>query len=137
MACLILATDDVAGSHKVAWIRPPRTILAMIDTPHVTSFRPGTYNTTRSGASKHRFTRHVLGVCVMSASISPAASKSAEVPLLIGGKFESSSGDRWGEVFNPSTGRVQARVPLGTVEDVNRAVKVAAEALPAWAETPV
>jgi malonate-semialdehyde dehydrogenase (acetylating)/methylmalonate-semialdehyde dehydrogenase len=39
-------------------------------------------------------------------------------------------------VFNPSTGREIARVPLGTAEDVERAVRAAAHALPAWAETP-
>jgi malonate-semialdehyde dehydrogenase (acetylating)/methylmalonate-semialdehyde dehydrogenase len=40
-------------------------------------------------------------------------------------------------VYNPSTGRVIARVPFCTAEDVDRAVQAAAVALPAWAETPV
>jgi malonate-semialdehyde dehydrogenase (acetylating)/methylmalonate-semialdehyde dehydrogenase len=58
------------------------------------------------------------------------------VPHLIGGRLESSTTDRWGDVFNPSTGCVQARVPLGTPAEVDRAVRSAAAALPPWAETP-
>jgi malonate-semialdehyde dehydrogenase (acetylating)/methylmalonate-semialdehyde dehydrogenase len=58
------------------------------------------------------------------------------VPLFIGGRFEESASNRAGEVFNPSTGRVQARVPFCTPEEVDRAVQAAADALPAWSETP-
>jgi malonate-semialdehyde dehydrogenase (acetylating)/methylmalonate-semialdehyde dehydrogenase len=58
------------------------------------------------------------------------------VPLLIGGHFEKSASDRGGEVFNPSTGRVQATVPFCTADEIDRAVQVAAEALPAWSDTP-
>jgi malonate-semialdehyde dehydrogenase (acetylating)/methylmalonate-semialdehyde dehydrogenase len=60
----------------------------------------------------------------------------ASVPLLIGGHFESSASDRRGDVFNPSTGRVQARVPFCTADEIDRAVRAAADALPAWSETP-
>jgi malonate-semialdehyde dehydrogenase (acetylating)/methylmalonate-semialdehyde dehydrogenase len=72
----------------------------------------------------------------MSTVVAPQLSSLADVPLFIGGRFESSATSEWGEVFNPSTGRVQARVPLGTAADVDRAVRAAAEALPAWSETP-
>jgi malonate-semialdehyde dehydrogenase (acetylating) / methylmalonate-semialdehyde dehydrogenase len=65
----------------------------------------------------------------------PSAS-SMDVPLLIGGRFEKSASDRHGEVFNPSTGRVQAQVPFCTADEIDRAVRSAAEALPAWSETP-
>ena len=58
------------------------------------------------------------------------------VPMLVGGRWEESRSERFGAVFNPSTGREIARVPLGTAEDVDRAVAAAATALPAWAETP-
>src|SRR6516164_8436028 len=61
---------------------------------------------------------------------------SATIPLLIGGHFESSASDRRGDVFNPSTGRVQAQVPFCTAEEIDRAVRSASEALPAWSETP-
>jgi malonate-semialdehyde dehydrogenase (acetylating)/methylmalonate-semialdehyde dehydrogenase len=57
--------------------------------------------------------------------------------MLIAGRLEPSSASRFGDVFNPSTGKVQARVPYCTTEEVDRAVKIAADALPAWAETPV
>ncbi len=45
------------------------------------------------------------------------------VPLLIGGRLESSTSDRTGEVFNPSTGRVQAQVPFCTAAEIDRAVR--------------
>jgi malonate-semialdehyde dehydrogenase (acetylating)/methylmalonate-semialdehyde dehydrogenase len=56
--------------------------------------------------------------------------------LLIGGRWEEGSSHRSGDVFNPSTGRVIARVPFASADDVNRVVRAAAVALPAWAETP-
>ncbi len=62
--------------------------------------------------------------------------KECNVPVYIAGRFEASASARGGDVFNPSTGRVQARVPLCTPEEVDRAVQAAAAALPAWSETP-
>ena len=59
------------------------------------------------------------------------------VKLLIGGRWEAGEARRFGEVFNPSTGQVIARVPLCGPADVDRAVQAAAKALPAWAEVPV
>src|SRR5205807_8772940 len=61
---------------------------------------------------------------------------SATIPFLIGGRWESSASDRRGDVFNPSTGSVQAQVPFCTADEVDRAVRAAADALPAWSETP-
>jgi malonate-semialdehyde dehydrogenase (acetylating)/methylmalonate-semialdehyde dehydrogenase len=60
----------------------------------------------------------------------------AAIPFLVAGRFESSASDRRGDVFNPSTGRVQAQVPLCTAEEIDRAVRAAADALPAWSDTP-
>ncbi|HEY0131428.1 MAG TPA: aldehyde dehydrogenase family protein, partial [Allosphingosinicella sp.] len=45
------------------------------------------------------------------------------------------SGTRHGDVFDPNNGGVQARVRLGTADDLARAVANAEEALPAWAAT--
>ena len=59
-----------------------------------------------------------------------------QVSMLIGGRQQVSASSRRGEVFNPSTGRVQAEVPLCTAEEVDQAVQAAAAALPAWSETP-
>ena len=42
---------------------------------------------------------------------------------------------RTGDVFDPNTGKVQARVTLGTKADLDRAVAAAQAAQPAWAAT--
>ena len=47
-------------------------------------------------------------------ALSAAVPVATDVPILVGGRFEQSSSTRHGEVFNPSTGRVLARVPLCT-----------------------
>ena len=59
-----------------------------------------------------------------------------EVPMLVGGLWESGRSGRSGEVFNPSTGRAIARVPLCSAEEAGWAVEAASRALPDWAETP-
>jgi malonate-semialdehyde dehydrogenase (acetylating) / methylmalonate-semialdehyde dehydrogenase len=46
-----------------------------------------------------------------------------------------SSGDRTGDVFDPNRGEVQAKVKLGTAEELKRAIDAAKEAQPAWAAT--
>jgi malonate-semialdehyde dehydrogenase (acetylating)/methylmalonate-semialdehyde dehydrogenase len=60
-----------------------------------------------------------------------------ETPILIGGRWERSETRRWGEVYNPSTGRVIARAPMSAAAEVDRVVQSAAAAFPEWAETPV
>ena len=45
------------------------------------------------------------------------------------------SAARWGDIFDPNLGRVQARVPLGSQADLDAAVKAAEAAQPAWAAT--
>src|SRR4051794_7683847 len=72
-----------------------------------------------------------------SSSSAAASTELQEVRMLRAGKWESSTSRRWGEVFNPSTGRAIARVPMCTTEEVDRVVRGAAEALPKWAEMPV
>src|SRR5947207_7537859 len=58
------------------------------------------------------------------------------VPMLIAGRWPTARGDRSGSVYNPSTGRIIARVPFADAAEVDEAVRAAAAALPAWAETP-
>src|SRR5262249_30571581 len=41
-----------------------------------------------------------------------------------------------GELFNPSTGQIHGTVPYSGADEVDRAVRAAADALPAWSETP-
>jgi malonate-semialdehyde dehydrogenase (acetylating)/methylmalonate-semialdehyde dehydrogenase len=51
----------------------------------------------------------------------------------INGQRVPGSGDRFADVFNPALGRVKARVPLASQDDVNRAVAAAKAAFPGWA----
>jgi malonate-semialdehyde dehydrogenase (acetylating)/methylmalonate-semialdehyde dehydrogenase len=65
----------------------------------------------------------------------PAELKLEVVPAWINGKAETPSG-RLGEVFNPATGQVTKRVPLCDRDTIDKAVKAAAAAYPAWRDTP-
>ncbi|MDX1484738.1 MAG: CoA-acylating methylmalonate-semialdehyde dehydrogenase, partial [Alphaproteobacteria bacterium] len=60
----------------------------------------------------------------------------ADLYHFIGGDRIEGSGTRFGDVFDPATGRVQARVPLAGSEQVARAIAAASAAFPAWAATP-
>ena len=51
-----------------------------------------------------------------------------------GASFEGASG-RFGDVFNPNTGEVQARVQLATEGEVDKAVQAAQNAFEAWSST--
>ncbi|MBN9248473.1 MAG: aldehyde dehydrogenase family protein, partial [Hyphomicrobium sp.] len=53
----------------------------------------------------------------------------------IGGKHVAGTSKRYGDVWNPSTGRVKCGVALATVVDLDNAVEVARQAQPAWANT--
>jgi malonate-semialdehyde dehydrogenase (acetylating)/methylmalonate-semialdehyde dehydrogenase len=72
----------------------------------------------------------------MPSAVAGPSTEPREVPILIGGQFERSASGRRGNVFNPSTGCVQALVPLCAADEIDRAVRAAADALPAWSETP-
>jgi len=63
--------------------------------------------------------------------------KGHEVRNLIGGAWEERDGLETEPVYDPATGEVIAETPLSTREDLDRAVKKAAEAFPGWAATPV
>jgi len=54
----------------------------------------------------------------------------------INGEKTDGAGGRFGDVFNPATGEVRAKVPLASTEEVRTCVQAAATALPAWAATP-
>jgi malonate-semialdehyde dehydrogenase (acetylating) / methylmalonate-semialdehyde dehydrogenase len=58
------------------------------------------------------------------------------VPILSGGRWQKSPSQDGGDVYNPSTGKVIARVPFCNAEQTAAIVDAAAEALPAWSETP-
>ena len=54
----------------------------------------------------------------------------------VGGEWRTPETTAWLEDTNPATGRVIARVPLSTKDDVDRAVQKALRAWDAWRETP-
>lgn len=56
-----------------------------------------------------------------------------EIGHFIDGKVVSGRSGRYGDVFNPNTGEVQARVALASRADVEAAVASAAAAQPGWA----
>jgi malonate-semialdehyde dehydrogenase (acetylating)/methylmalonate-semialdehyde dehydrogenase len=56
-----------------------------------------------------------------------------EIGHFIGGKEEKGTSGRYGDVFNPNTGEVQAKVALASRTEVERAIADAAAAQPAWA----
>jgi malonate-semialdehyde dehydrogenase (acetylating) / methylmalonate-semialdehyde dehydrogenase len=53
----------------------------------------------------------------------------------IAGQIVAGGSGRSGDVFNPNTGEVQARVSLATTDELDRAVAAAERAFPAWAAT--
>ncbi len=54
-----------------------------------------------------------------------------------GGQWLESETDTYMDVYNPSTGEVQAQTPCCTEKEVNYAVECAKKAFPAWSDTPV
>ncbi len=60
-----------------------------------------------------------------------------EVRNLIGGRWQVAGGRETEPVYDPATGETIAETPLSTGEDLDRAVRAAEEAFPAWAATPV
>lgn len=54
----------------------------------------------------------------------------------IAGKKVASQSERFGDVYDPSTGRVTKRVPLATHAETSEAIQAAQDAFPAWAKTP-
>jgi acyl-CoA reductase-like NAD-dependent aldehyde dehydrogenase len=59
-----------------------------------------------------------------------------QVPMVIGGEFVESATQEWLDVENPAKKEPIARVPRGRAEDVDRAVRAARAAFPAWSKTP-
>ena len=60
----------------------------------------------------------------------------SEIQHYIDGKRVDGTNGRSGEVYNPATGERTRRVAFAGPGDVDRAVRAAAEAFPAWAGTP-
>ncbi len=58
-----------------------------------------------------------------------------DITHFIGGSEIAGASGRWGEVFEPSTGAVQARVPLASADEVRAAIANAEAAQPEWGAT--
>src|SRR5580700_4318851 len=58
-----------------------------------------------------------------------------EIGHFVGGKEVKGNSGRFGDVFNPNTGEVQAKVALAKHAEVEHAIVNAAGAQPAWAAT--
>ena len=64
-----------------------------------------------------------------------ALAKVRELSHFVGGKHVRRDNGRFGDVFNPTTGAVAARVPLASKEEVEGAIATAREAYVGWSET--
>lgn len=58
------------------------------------------------------------------------------IPHWIGGEAFTGSTVRAGDVYDPSSGQVRAKLPFASLDDLNTCVRSAKEAFPAWAATP-
>src|SRR6185369_17853944 len=67
---------------------------------------------------------------------SPTTGTAPTIKIYDGGRWVDSSAKTTGEVRNPADNTLLARVPMGGAADVDRAVKAALAAYPAWRTTP-
>ena len=58
-----------------------------------------------------------------------------EIGHFVGGKIVNGTSGRFGEVFNPNTGEVAAKVALASKTEVEKAIANAEAAFPGWAAT--
>ena len=66
----------------------------------------------------------------------PTDRKLREVHHWVNGRTLTGSSGRFGDVYNPASGEVQAKVVLATTSEVDTAVAAAAAAFPTWAAQP-
>jgi malonate-semialdehyde dehydrogenase (acetylating)/methylmalonate-semialdehyde dehydrogenase len=59
------------------------------------------------------------------------------VKLLVNGQFVESKAREWRDVVNPATQEVLARVPMCGADEIDQAVKAAAEAFKTWRSVPI
>ncbi len=60
----------------------------------------------------------------------------ATVPSFIAGRFEEPGSEEIDPIFDPATGETIALLPYSSPPEIDRAVRAAKEAFPAWANTP-
>jgi malonate-semialdehyde dehydrogenase (acetylating)/methylmalonate-semialdehyde dehydrogenase len=64
------------------------------------------------------------------------SSRPREITHWIGGQKVAGESGRFGDVYNPATGQVQAKVPLANSAELNKVVAAAKAAFPAWSAQP-
>jgi malonate-semialdehyde dehydrogenase (acetylating)/methylmalonate-semialdehyde dehydrogenase len=55
----------------------------------------------------------------------------------IDGNFQPSVSDRFGDVYNPATGAVIAKLPMGTTDDLEMAVQASQQVFQSWSMTSI
>ena len=55
----------------------------------------------------------------------------------INGTHQPSSSNRYGDIYNPATGQVIAKLPMGNSDDLDKAVKAAELAFKSWSKTSI
>src|SRR2546421_9272818 len=73
----------------------------------------------------------------MAANPRSASQSVQTVKLLIDGQFVESKARDWRDVVNPATQEVLARVPMCGADEVDQAVKAAAQAFKTWRNVPL
>ncbi len=69
-------------------------------------------------------------------TVSEHVARTATLGHFIDGSIETPTGGGFGEVFNPATGQISARVAMADAETTRHAIAAAQSALPGWAGTP-
>jgi malonate-semialdehyde dehydrogenase (acetylating)/methylmalonate-semialdehyde dehydrogenase len=67
---------------------------------------------------------------------SPDAAALPVTPHFVGGQSHEGTSGRFGDVYNPATGRLARRVAMANTADVRAAIAAAAAAFPAWSAAP-
>jgi malonate-semialdehyde dehydrogenase (acetylating)/methylmalonate-semialdehyde dehydrogenase len=73
----------------------------------------------------------------MSAVLKTETATAPTVNLLINGQFVESKAKNWKDVINPATQEVIARVPMCDKDEIDLAVKAAADAFMTWKNAPI
>ena len=60
-----------------------------------------------------------------------------ELTHYVGGKHIKGTSGRVSDVYNPTTGEVQAKCPLASQSEMENAIKVATDTFPGWSQTSV
>src|ERR1700727_1832484 len=72
----------------------------------------------------------------LAASLKPSEAELPQITHWISGARVGGSSGRFADVFHPASGHAQARVPLASDAEVDRAVAAAAAVFPEWSSQP-